>query len=232
LVGFGMFVAAAAACANDVKFIGSSGAGGASTSTTTSTGTGTSTSGSGGSGDCSSDAQCNGGTCAPIVPGGWKICVNVPPEATKCQMMGGQPDQCCTSKDCKPPAACYDQTTLPQCGGVFAATNTCIADACQSDADCIHNNPEPWICIPAGAWGYPKRQCFTAYCRTNADCTAKTGGTCRPIANPCCNRPMGMACVYPGGCVRDPDCGDDAHCEIDPATKSTACKPGLIGCPA
>jgi len=89
-------------------------------------------------------------------------------------------------------------------------------------------------CLPSGAFGYPKRGCLAAYCKTDADCGAAPGGACRLIANPCCPAPQGLACVYPGGCTKDSDCGGDfsKHCEIDGASKSAVCKPGGVGCPA
>ncbi len=224
------------ACGNAVTVLPGPGAGGATGSgSTTGSTSGTSTSRSGGApGDCADDAGCMGGTCAPITPGGYKICRRKPPEATKCHMMGGIPDQCCTSKDCKA-GACYSFDQLPSCGGAFPAPyNSCVVDECQNDAGCATNDPGPRICLPAGAFGYPQRRCLTAYCKTDADCSAKPGGRCLPIANPCCAAALGLACVYPGGCSKDSDCGGnfDQHCAIDPPTKSASCKPGGVGCPA
>jgi hypothetical protein len=69
------------------------------------------------------------------------------------------------------------------------------------------------------------RVCFTAYCHTDADCTAKPGGACRVIGNnPCCSLPApdGLGCVYPGGCATDSEC-DAGACKLDTATGTGKC---------
>jgi hypothetical protein len=143
------------------------------------------------------------------------------------------PDQCCTTADCKDGGACFASTTLPACGGMpVPEMNECMKDQCASDADCTGPIGGPGVCLPVGAYGLPTRWCFSAACRTNADCTAAPGGECRPIENPCCGFPSGLACVYPGGCSKQADCGPNAHCAIDAATKSATCQPGDVGCPA
>jgi hypothetical protein len=221
-----------AACGGNVQVGSTTGAGGQGTTGSTTTGSG----GVGGApGDCASDADCAGGTCVPLAPGGYKVCVHLPGEALGCATPPGPiPDQCCTSADCSP-GKCYRSSDTPYCGGIpMPEYNVCIADACTSDEGCIHDNPDPWICLPAGAFGNPARTCFTAFCRTNADCTAKGAGICAPIANPCCQVPQGLACVYTGGCTKDTDCASDGsqHCGIDGATGSSVCLPGFVGCPA
>lgn len=198
------------------------------------TGTGGGHSGGGGTGgggapptgDCQSDADCGGSTCAAVTPGGYKICLGAPPEATGCVPGAPVPDECCTSADCAQ-GKCYDNSMLPYCGGPFPAPyNTCVSDACQSDADCGAQQ----ICAPAGAWGRPNRACVAASCHTNADCGA--GGACVPIIATCCGTPQGLACVFPGGCSKDSDCASDGstHCEIKDGKGQ--CVPGFVGCPA
>ena len=218
---------------------GSSGnTGGTSSNGTSSEATGTSVSGTGGgppSGDCATDADCPNGKCIELAPGGYKVCASLPMEATMCSSTEPTfPDECCTSADCRA-GACYSTTVLPYCGGpAISEYNICVADQCQTDDDCIHDNPEPWICIPAGAWGWPANACRTAYCHTNADCTARAGGVCAPIENTCCGIPYGLACVYPGGCTKDEDCAPDftQHCEIDAKTGTARCADGGLACPA
>jgi hypothetical protein len=141
-------------------------------------------------------------------------------------------DQCCTSADCKQ-GKCYSTSSLPYCGGpAMAVYNVCAADACAQDQDCPKSGGAPELCAPAGAFGIPMRFCMQGYCHTNADCTASPGGVCEPIQSSCCSVPAGVACVYPGGCKKDQDCGANAHCEVDPAQGAAVCKPGLVGCPA
>jgi hypothetical protein len=231
-------VAAATAkgCGGSVQTVDTAGAGGASGgSGPVSTAGPGSTSGSGGAstnGDCSSDAECRAGKCVELTPGGWRVCSYVPPEASACTMPPPpQPEACCTSADCVG-GKCYANVLLGYCGGpAIPPQNYCIPDGCTSDDACIHDNPDPWICIPAGVYGDPTTQCLTAFCKTNADCGAQPGGVCRPVMNPCCGTSLGLACVYPGGCWRQEDCGEDAHCEIDAATGRSVCVPGNEPCP-
>src|SRR5258708_3847432 len=190
-----------AACKSSVVNV-TSGAGGATSTTSAgptkaasvasgttgaNTGPSTSTGGTKPPGECVTDADCNGAKCIELTPGGYKVCAHFPPEATSCTMPPGPVmDQCCKSADC-PMGKCYKETDLPQCGGPPSPIyNTCLADNCADDAGCIHNNPDPWICLPAGAFGSPIRQCFTAFCKVSADCTAHAGGICTLILNPCC----------------------------------------------
>ena len=206
--------------------------GGGSTSTGGSTGGSTSTGDSTGgtvllTGDCQGDADCNGGTCVEVTPGGYKVCTSMPVEATMCSGTGMPPDECCASADCAE-GKCYLSTDLPYCGGPAMATyNRCVTDGCATDADCGTNA----ICAPVGAFGNPVRACFPAFCKTNADCG---DGSCAPIQDSCCAEPAGLACVKAGGCQKDSDCAADGsqYCDIDAATKSSVCKMGGKPCPA
>jgi hypothetical protein len=188
----------------------------------------------GGPGDCSTNADCPSGSCIELAPGGWKTCASLPSEATQCTMPAPPiRDQCCSSADCGS-GRCYAASSVPYCAGApMPEYNVCLSDQCMSDDDCIHDNPDPWICFPAGAYGYPTTTCRTAFCRTNADCTAASGGICAPIQNPCCTVPYGLACVYPGGCMSDQDCAPDGteSCTIDPLTGIATCQRGPTGCP-
>jgi hypothetical protein len=221
-------------CGRDVEVADTTGAGGATGATTSKSGA-ASTSSSGGpteDGDCNSDADCPGGKCVELTPGGWKVCSFIPPEATACTTPPPmQPEACCTSADC-PGGKCYANVVLGYCGGpAMPPANDCIPDGCTNDDACIHDNPDPWICIPAGVYGDPATQCFPAFCKTNADCVAAPGGVCRPVMNACCGTSLGLACVYPGGCSTATDCGEDAHCEIDTAKGTSKCVPGATICP-
>jgi hypothetical protein len=89
------------------------------------------------------------------------------------------------------------------------------------------------ICAPAGAFGLPTTACLTAYCRVDADCTAKPGGACVLIGgNPCCTHPQpdGLGCVYPGDCQKDEDC-PGGSCNLDTTTGGSKCGPAGPGCP-
>jgi hypothetical protein len=243
--------ASANACGGNVVVdgAGTTGAGGTrtattstattTTATTTTATTSTVTSGAGGSstcttpfaGDCKTDADC-GAPCAPITPGGYLVCLGTPPEATSCSAPtnGGQ-NQCCTSADCKK-GKCYSTSVFPYCGGPPKQIyNACVTDQCTSDADCPPS-PQlgPQICTPSGFNGVPVRSCFTAYCHTDADCTAHPCGACMLITGPCCNFPVGLACVYPGGCTKNTDCKHADACSIDQMTGATGCG-GSPPCP-
>jgi hypothetical protein len=187
--------------------------------------------GGGSTGDCATEADCGGAPCAEVTPGGFKVCLSSPPEATACGANQPQ-DQCCTSADCSK-GKCYLSTSFPYCGGpAMAEYNLCAADQCASAADCKGDLPA--ICTPAGAFGWPVRECVVALCETNADCNAKQNGYCAPVNTTCCNVPAGLACVYPGGCRADADCASDGskHCELDQSSKSGVCKDGPALCPA
>lgn len=218
------------ACGGGVE---TTGTGGNTTTTTTTTGTGGSGGGIAGS-DCETDADCGGNTCTAMTPGGFKICLSPPPEATMCSGGGPAVDQCCQSTECLGGGKCYLSTTVPYCSGpAMAEYNFCAGDACQSDTDCQGAGVQQ-ICAPAGAFGQPGRACVNAYCHTDAECTAKPGGHCAPVLRTCCPLPAGLACVYPGGCRRSQDCGNtgNQHCEIDATSHEGTCAPGEEACPA
>lgn len=217
-----------AACGGGVE----TGAGGSTTTTTSSSAGGSGGGGTVAGSDCATNADCNGGTCAELLPGGYKICLTPPPEATACNMGGPVMDQCCTSLDCQGGGKCYLSSNIPSCGGAPVPDyNYCAGDACKVDSDC-QGAGVPQICAPAGAFGAPGRACVNAYCKTDADCMA--GGVCAPVLQQCCGLPSGLACVYPGGCRKDSECGNsgDSHCEIDPMTHDGTCMKGPAVCPA
>ena len=173
-------------------------------------------------GDCTTDADCDGGICAPITPGGYRICLNVPPEATSCP--GPTPaTQCCTTADCMGKGTCYANPVPCGASPMEVRFNECLADACETDADC---GPPPGVCAPAGAYGNPVRGCITAHCKTDADCTSQAYGFCAPVVDACCTA-AALACVYPGGCQRDADC-PQGYCAI--TSGAGVCVAGLAAC--
>jgi hypothetical protein len=186
-------------------------------------------------GECESDADCGGSVCAEITPDGWKTCLSSVPEATMCTPQPNVPDECCTSAECSDGGNCYPSESLPYCGGPAPAQyNQCVADACGDDGECMETTGMPSICAPAGSFGFPARHCLTAFCRTIEDCQAKPGGYCAPVIWSCCGIPLGVACVYPGGCREDQDCASDGsqHCELDDAEGAGVCVDGPALCPA
>jgi hypothetical protein len=234
LLGFleGIAIAASlAACGGNVV-VDHGGAGGAGVGG--STASNSSASGAGGvcsksPGDCATDADCPGGSCAPLTPGGYRVCLDIPPPATSCST---PMDQCCSAADCPNGAPCYstDVITLCKGGPAMPIFNECVADACATDADCL-GGMAPQICAPAGAFGNPLRSCFRANCHTDADCTAAPCGACVTVSSTCCAVPAGLACVYPGGCRKDADCGAGNSCQIDSSSGASHCVSGLPPCP-
>jgi hypothetical protein len=71
------------------------------------------------------------------------------------------------------------------------------------------------ICAPAGTLGRKAARCLTGGCRFDRDCTAEPGGACVPIAGACCNQPVGLFCLYPGGCRSNLDCKPNEQCRTD-----------------
>jgi hypothetical protein len=202
-----------------------------SSSTTTSSTTSSSTT-TFPTGDCQTDADCNGGQCVELTPGGYKVCAHIPPQATACTP--SPLDECCTSADCKGGGKCYAASVFPYCGGpAFQPQNVCVTDQCTDDASCNGDGGagKPMICTPAGTVGSPARSCLTAYCHTDADCTARPGGACLLVHDPCCPYPDGLGCVYPGGCVRSADCGQGTFCQLDRTTGTGKCVAGFPMCP-
>ena len=176
-------------------------------------------------GGCDAADECGvagaGATCAAL-SGGYRVCV---PEARVATEPSVNPtvDECDATRPCGV-GACYAALRFPsgQCGlGGAGEQNICLADACQSDADCAGG-----ICGPSGLTsnelhaGGGARECFRAGCRDDADCRLEAGGVCAFVASSC-GRPLvgsgfrsaQLACVYPGGCVTDSDCGG-ASCSI------------------
>ncbi len=188
-------------------------------------------------GDCTSDANCPGGHCVALVPGGFHVCQFAPVPVTSCDPGGPThgPDECCNTTDCSadggaggtcylnPPLDCHSLHRLPQ--------NECMTDECQNDNDCIDASGDPpdpdLACVAAGTIG-SVRTCITAYCHTDADCTAEAGGHCVLTGNTCCHEMNTLACAYASdGCRADVDCASN-HCVIDSSSGRVACAANQI----
>ena len=189
--------------------------------------------GSGGAGgDCTTSADCGGAPCVAIVPGGFRVCAPVPPEATSC-VPARPTDQCCTSADCAATGGgrCYFSNGLPFCGGaVPAPANICFSDNCTRDEDCFGGTTGEAACVPAGVSGFPGRACLMTFCRRDADCTAEPGGVCATVRDACCGLVAGLACVYRSGCRTNADC-EAGSCVLDTARGIGRCEPGGVPCP-
>jgi hypothetical protein len=175
-------------------------------------------------GDCATDADCPGGACVHITPGGFRVCQTPPEVAMDC--VSGL-DQCCPGTPCPDNAPCYAGPLVPYCGGIPPETeNQCAVDQCTQDADCAPGQ----ICGIAGALGRKVRACAAAGCKVDADCDASSGGVCAPIADPCCGTFAGLFCVYPGnGCRSNADCDGSSFCQI--SGSSATCQSGSPVCP-
>jgi hypothetical protein len=247
-IAFGLAVLATACSGNGAGKGVASGAGGAGGATsTTATISTTATTGTGGStatgtcaglppgalgGGCQTDADCGGGTCGPIAPGGYRVCLAVEPETTSCTGQLDPGNQCCSSADCTP-GKCYSTDSFPSCGGPAQPhENLCLSDECTTDDECVSGaDIFAQLCAPAGFNGSPVRACFTAYCHTDADCTAQPCGACVPITGPCCDFPTGLGCVYPGGCTTNAECPSGSACVLDPMTGTATCTTNVGTCP-
>ncbi|MEP7125341.1 MAG: hypothetical protein ABJE95_30700 [Byssovorax sp.] len=203
----------------------------ASASSAASSSTGASSSGAGGapsgSGDCTTDAQCPGSKCVAIFPGGFRVCADVLVEATTCNQKGV--DQCCgATMPCPGGQPCYAGPLEPYCGGVpMLPHNECAVDQCTSDASCGAGN----ACLVSGVLGRKERACFPAPCKHDGECVDAAGGSCAPVADPCCGQAATLYCIYPGDCRSNADCGN-GYCVIDPAKKRAACVAKSPICPA
>jgi hypothetical protein len=213
----------------------STGTGPSTTSGATTSSSSTSSTGAGGggggrnSGDCNTDADCSGGTCVELTPGGFRTCEHTPQEATTC--MPPDMDQCCDSAQCPMGGKCF--YVHGSCGGpAMVPGNQCENDQCHTDADCLPEDPSAvGICAPAGTFGFDVRTCLVGSCKLDRDCKAEAGGKCEPIADPCCGAyARGLFCVYPDGCRTNNDC-PGGYCEADVQSGRGVCKPGSPPCP-
>ncbi len=151
-------------------------------------------------GDCRTNADCPGGTCVELVPGGYRVCQTPPTLATGCDPARPE-DQCCTSADCAA-GICVLGPAHRFCGGeVRNPFNECVLPECTSTADC-HDA----VCAPAGTFA-PMATCVAAACLHDTDCRDEAGGRCVVARDPCCGIPVGLVCSYPSdGCRTDADC--------------------------
>jgi len=171
-------------------------AGEADTGTGGSGGNGTGAASGTGTGGEGSGSQCTTSTtgceCVELAPGGVKVCVQTPVEATRCSAGEGAADECCSSVDCAS-GKCFPTPIAPACSGErIGVYNVCAADQCSADADCTGG---AW-CLPAGALGHAVATCISS-CRQDSDCTEKVGGRCviEPTTT-CCGDDL-PRCRYP-----------------------------------
>lgn len=175
-------------------------------------------------GDCASDADCPGGHCVAVTPGGFRVCLIPPTPAAAC---GSQLDQCCPDQPCAGGEACLPSPLVPLCVGIaMEPHNQCATDQCSDDKDC----GAAQICAPAGTLGRRIRACLPAGCKTDSDCTAGVGGVCAPVQEPCCNNVAGLYCRYPGtGCRKNGDCPSTQYCDV--SSGAAVCTTGSPLCP-
>ncbi len=156
-------------------------------------------------GDCKTDANCNGGQCLELTPGGYRVCASTPLEVTSCGSQDPQPfpNECCQSSECAE-GICVAGPGPTYCGGpAIEPYNYCAVDACQSSADCdaVPNG----VCFPAGSYGFPAATCVAGGCQVDADCKEEADGRCLLHQDQCCGSPS-LVCVYADGCVKNADC--------------------------
>ncbi len=248
-----LLLAPLAACGDDSS-TGTGGGGGSTSSTgatttsttttgATTTGPGTgggtttgTTTGSGGEGgqappafgdDCATPEDCFGSECVEI--NGHRTCRAEVQQATLC----AEPtlDECCDTSECGPDEIC---TLMPDvyCGGPAPIlANQCVStdDTCLQ-LDCGKSDA---ACAPPGVFGFSEARCLPRACRGDDDCTEGSGGSCVPVADPCCNGVVGYFCAYSAdGCRNNSDCVGGEYCQPDFETGTATCVEGVPQCPA
>jgi hypothetical protein len=178
------------------------------------------------SGDCLTNNDCMpNGKCVEVAPGGFRLCQFPVTEATMC--MSPQ-DECCTSATCTMGAKCFAAPIVPICAGVvMQPRNQCASDECTTNGDCTNGG----VCMPAGTFGNKVAACLAAKCTKDTDCTAKPGGKCGTVEDPCCHTTTGLYCIYAGNCRKDSDCAPGNYCGPD-ASGQPVCQQGGPICPA
>ena len=109
------------------------------------------------------------------------------------------------------------------------AMNLCVDPDCTSDDDC----PASSVCTSAEPFGV--RRCLPAACKSDADCSERSGGVCRLFSGGCCRigepgsggceacqatlpgpfRAYAVVCTYPeDGCRYDDDCPMGSQCTV------------------
>lgn len=115
---------------------------------------------------------------------------------------------------------------MPVCSPIqMAPHNQCAGPMCMKNADCPNG-----VCMPAGTYGNEVAACLLAQCTKDTDCTAKTGGHCATVREPCCSDVIGLYCIYPGDCRSNADC-PAGHCQINQTTQEPTCVAGAATCP-
>lgn len=175
--------------------------------------------------ECSISAECPGGTCVALIPGGLRVCQTPPIEPATCD---GVFDECCAAVPCTSLTDhCVLSPSVPYCGGVqMIEHNVCASDQCASDSECTGG-----VCLPAGILGRKVRACITASCQSDADCDAMAGGSCVPVIDGCCGAVVGLFCNYStdAPCRRDGDCGSNEFCDVEGGVAH--CRAGFHPCP-
>jgi len=176
---------------------------------------------------CASSDDCFGAQCVEI--NGYRTCRGEVLEATECT--GSELDQCCDTNECADP----DQicTLMPDaiCGGPEPQLrNECVStdDQCLQ-LDCGKNGD---VCAPPGTFTFSVARCLPRACNGNEECTDGPGGSCIPVADPCCNGVVGFFCAYAGeGCSSNSSCIGESYCQPDLQTGVATCVEGFPQCP-
>jgi hypothetical protein len=166
------------------------------------------------------------GTACATVAGAYRVCTVQAPVATAASAFPSL-DECGPSRACTS-GNCYQLLTFStgHCGAASPVLkNVCRSDSCASDADCAAMGG---VCGPRGFSSEDKveggaiRQCLKAACKSNAECTAQTGGMCALVQGGCVPAaggtqtfaPAQLACVYPNGCTSYSDCPGQSSCQV------------------
>ena len=183
--------------------------------------------------ECSSDADCAGGRCLslPESENATRYCVvepQIPQISCDAVTELDSMNECCSDGDCSAnlSGGVCASFSYGYCGGPPPPeANTCRYHGCSADVDCGPGHE----CMPAGVFGEVIRTCTRVDCRADVDCTARSGGECRPMTVGPCATLAGFFCTY-----SDDPCREDADCrstfgrgDCVPTDEGTRCEESL-----
>jgi len=171
--------------------------------------------------ECGDDESCVSGECRPN-PTGCTICGSCSTDADcgsggayYCEDLGSGSKVC--TKACNATADCDGDSVCYQFGSGTNSFNLCLAPDLTSNSTDLC--PSSYVCKADGP--APALTCNKLWdlCPTNADGCGGRSDLCIPT---------GLNAKCSCTCRSDDECGDGAHCLVDPVTKTQACFPDTL----